>query len=307
MRIFLRILAATTFVLMLLGGWVHTVGASLACPDWPLCYGQVLPPMRGGILYEHGHRLLASLVGAMTLGLAWRLHAQGASPGLRRGSLLGLGLVLGQGLLGGLTVLLRLPPAVSILHLGTSMLFFAWTVWMQFRLHDRAASPSVSPRPAQLAAALLLVQIMLGAVVRHLHASLSCGLEVVRCAGSWLPQMGLQWLQTTHRLLAWGVLAALVWGTVPAMKLARQRGWVGLRRLGLALHLGVALQIVVGALTIKTAVNLHVVSTHLALAAGLWAGIVAFCCALGPLGWPLAPARGRGGRASAALAVQHAG
>ena len=285
---------------MLLGGWVHTVGASLACPDWPLCYGQLLPPMRGGILYEHGHRLLATGVGLLTLALAWRLRR--AEAGLRAWALVGVVLVLLQGMLGGLTVLLRLPPAVSILHLSASMLFFAWTVWMQFRAAPADAAPALAPqmlRLAQIGTGLLYLQIILGAVVRHAHASLSCGLEVFTCAGQWLPQVGVQWLQTSHRLLALVVLVLLVRATVPGMKLARQRGWRGLRRLGLAIHLALLLQIVIGVLTLRTAVNLHVVTTHLALGALLWAGMVAFTCALGP--------RGGAWRAGGSVTVHHAG
>ena len=49
------VLVGLTFALVVLGGIVHNTGSSLACPDWPLCYGMVFPPMRGGILYEHGH------------------------------------------------------------------------------------------------------------------------------------------------------------------------------------------------------------------------------------------------------------
>src|SRR4051794_5739474 len=108
-------LIGTTFFLILLGGIVHTQGASLACPDWPLCYGMVFPPMEGDILLEHGHRLLASAVGLMSVALAVLTYAMGGA--IRRWALLGVALVLGQGILGGLTVLYRLPPPISIAHL----------------------------------------------------------------------------------------------------------------------------------------------------------------------------------------------
>ncbi|MCY4524813.1 MAG: COX15/CtaA family protein, partial [Halobacteriovoraceae bacterium] len=59
-----------TFCLLIWGGVVHNTESSLACPDWPLCHGQFFPKMAGGILIEHGHRLLASLVGFLCL-LLW--------------------------------------------------------------------------------------------------------------------------------------------------------------------------------------------------------------------------------------------
>ena len=67
--------ALATFVLIFVGGLVTSTGSSLSVPDWPLSYGQLFPPMVGGILYEHGHRMIASTVGFLTVILAvwlWR-------------------------------------------------------------------------------------------------------------------------------------------------------------------------------------------------------------------------------------------
>src|SRR5262245_13322574 len=67
--------AVATFLLLLVGGLVNPTGSSLACPDWPLCYGSPFPPMVGGIFYEHSHRLFATGVGILTVVLAvllWR-------------------------------------------------------------------------------------------------------------------------------------------------------------------------------------------------------------------------------------------
>src|SRR3989338_8294345 len=56
-----------TLGLLLLGGHVHNTASSLACPDWPLCYGEFFPKMEGKIFWEHSHRLLATFVGCLTL------------------------------------------------------------------------------------------------------------------------------------------------------------------------------------------------------------------------------------------------
>src|SRR5262245_52024466 len=70
--------ASATFVLLFLGGHVTSTGSGLAVPDWPLSFGQVFPPMVGGVLFEHGHRLAASAVGLLTLVLAlWTVLAEG--------------------------------------------------------------------------------------------------------------------------------------------------------------------------------------------------------------------------------------
>src|SRR5262245_49096087 len=116
---FAIVLAATTFVLLLVGGLVHGTGSGLACPDWPLCFGSALPKMEGHVLYEHSHRLVAGTVALLTVALAIALTvaAVGATPERRRRVPVGLGwaaaaLVLVQAVLGGLTVLLKLPTIV---------------------------------------------------------------------------------------------------------------------------------------------------------------------------------------------------
>lgn len=278
-RLISSALLCTTFFLVLLGGVVHTRGASLACPDWPLCYGQLMPPMEGDILLEHGHRMLATLVGAMSVALAAVVFRRGGA--IRRWALLGVALVIGQGTLGGLTVLFRLPPPISIAHLATSMLFLAWAVRMTWMLSPERARVEL-PAPALLtvrprliaASALLFVQLVLGAAVRHTHASLSCGTKWLACADGFLPATGPQWLQTSHRLTALLVVGAIVWATVPVLKHARRIGSGRLRRLALTPHILVLLQLILGALTISTGVHLHVVVTHLALGALLWANLV---------------------------------
>src|SRR6185369_16641465 len=122
--------AIATYLLILIGGLVHGTGSSLACPDWPTCYGTMLPKMEGGVAVEHSHRLAAGAVVILTLALAitLTLARQGGAERRRRTlrnvAWLAMTLVVVQALLGGITVILRLPTPVSTLHTATSLLFF---------------------------------------------------------------------------------------------------------------------------------------------------------------------------------------
>ncbi len=128
-----RLLVAATLILVAAGGMVTSTGSGLAVPDWPTTYGYSmfsfpLGKMVGGIFYEHGHRLIATTVGMLTIGLViwlWRVEPR---RWVRRLGVAALGVVIFQGLLGGITVLYFLPDAISISHAGLAQIFFCLTV-----------------------------------------------------------------------------------------------------------------------------------------------------------------------------------
>src|SRR5262245_66124726 len=97
-------LALSTLVLVFAGGLVTSTGSGLSVPDWPLSYGMVMPPMVGGIFFEHGHRMVAATVGFLTLVLAVWTQATESRRGVRRLAWAGLALVIAQGVLGGLRI-----------------------------------------------------------------------------------------------------------------------------------------------------------------------------------------------------------
>ena len=167
--------AIATFVLLIAGGLVTSTGSGLAVPDWPLSYGTWFPPMVGGILYEHGHRMVAAVVGLMILALdLWLKRTEPRRWVQHLGDSALAGVIL-QALLGGATVLLMLPPQISIAHavLGPAVfclvVCLAWCTqpaWSAAPLcHDDRLRPL---RGFGVAMALLVcIQFFLGAIIRH--------------------------------------------------------------------------------------------------------------------------------------------
>src|ERR1700747_3609643 len=111
---FAILLAFCTLLLVWAGGLVTSNDAGLSVPDWPLSYGKLMPPMEGGVLFEHGHRMVATTVGMLTIGLAIWLARAEKRRWLRRLGWVALAAVIAQGLLGGMTVIFMLPKPVSI-------------------------------------------------------------------------------------------------------------------------------------------------------------------------------------------------
>lgn len=167
--------AVSAFVLIAAGALVTSTGSSLAVPDWPLSFGQVMPPMVGGVFYEHGHRVIAGVVAAFSVVLAlWaRVCERRALP--RRLAYAAAILILVQAVLGGVTVLMRLPPAVSIAHACLGQAVFCILLSLAQATSPRFARSSPardgSWRLGAAAALALFLQLALGALVRHTGAS----------------------------------------------------------------------------------------------------------------------------------------
>lgn len=196
-----------TFCLILLGGLVHNTGSSLACPDWPLCFGQVFPKMEGGVLVEHSHRLLASLIGFLTIGLVYF----GRKTEFNRLTQFALVMVIFQGLLGGITVLYKLPTLVSTTHLAISQVFFCSLILINHKMTKSKtladfSSWSFSLRPLVLINVVLVYfQTLLGAFLRHSGAGASCGFgldNALVCSEGWIPSFGPAQLHVLHRYFA---------------------------------------------------------------------------------------------------------
>ncbi|HEU4368340.1 MAG TPA: COX15/CtaA family protein [Methylomirabilota bacterium] len=166
--------AATTCVLIVFGGLVTNTGAALAVPDWPTTFGHNMflfpwSGMVGGVFYEHGHRLLGALVGALTLALAAALWPRGGR--LRVLGVVAVAAVVLQGVIGGLRVVL-LTDGLAMIHGPLAHAFFALVVALALVTSPRmAAAPPAADgatRGLTLAAAVLVyAQIVFGALLTH--------------------------------------------------------------------------------------------------------------------------------------------
>lgn len=183
---FACLLAWATFILIVAGASVTSNRAGLAVPDWPTTYGQFMFsfPMSkwvGNIFYEHGHRLIASVVGMLTIVLAaWLVRAE-PRRWVRRLGITSLAVVIAQGVLGGLTVKFMLPPSISIAHASLAEGFFCITVILAFVTSERwteqspvAEAPNARfvQRITLASTAVIYGQIILGAAIRHAESGL---------------------------------------------------------------------------------------------------------------------------------------
>lgn len=192
------LLAFCTLLLVVAGALVTSRDAGLSVPDWPLSYGKLMPKMEGGILYEHGHRMIATTVGLFTIvSLVWIFRVE-RRRWMRTLAVVALAAVIVQGVLGGITVLLLLPWWISSSHASLAELFFSLTVAMALFTSQRwLAGPSVVPEDAanplrglSLAAPVcVLIQLFLGAAVRHKAIGSIyhiCGAPVVTSVVLWV-------------------------------------------------------------------------------------------------------------------------
>jgi cytochrome c oxidase assembly protein subunit 15 len=173
---FSLLVAGATFFLIIAGALVTSNDAGLATEDWPLSNGQFFPAMVGNLFWEHGHRMVATTVGLLTIGLVILLFWKEPRRWVRRLGLLALFGVIVQGLLGGLTVKLMLPLAVSSAHATLAQLFFCTTValavftsrsWFKTNLSIDEKGTLPVRYVCAAAAGTILIQLVLGATLRH--------------------------------------------------------------------------------------------------------------------------------------------
>ena len=254
------------FLLMTMGNIVSATGSGLGCPDWPLCHGHLLPPAQTEVLIEFSHRLKAipfTLLLLVTVVLTWR---RTKAPAPRRLSVILLGLVAAQIVLGGITVLFKLPDLVSTAHLVNALLILAGLLILAEGNRAHPAVPAKLKRLARAGVWVLLVQLALGGYVRHAGAGLACP-DFPLCSGSLLPHHWESTVHWVHRWLGVAVLVLFVQLFLAARRTALARP--------VALAMGLALlQITLGIATVMGGLATPVRAAHAVIAYALWGTLV---------------------------------
>jgi protoheme IX farnesyltransferase len=269
-----------TYFLIALGGTVRVSDSGLSCPDWPLCFGRPYAPPEIHALLEEAHRYTASIVSVLIVALAisaliWaRKERQVLIPALIAPFFLVIQIVLG-----GLTVLWKLPPTIIAAHLGTALVIFAMVITvavMSGKAKPSKEHPARTRRFVRLAMtnALLVYGLMLsGSYVVGSGATLACpGWPLCGTAPQWAVQYHLDEINSLHRLVATFVGLVLIWTLVSAWRrrnVAPGQAWV-------ALVAGVLFlaQAGVGGLVVLLERPDFLAALHLALATAVWGSLV---------------------------------
>jgi cytochrome c oxidase assembly protein subunit 15 len=272
--------ALCTVALLVAGGLVTSTGSSLAVPDWPLSFGQVLPKMEGGVLYEHGHRMVASFVGLLSVALAVWITRRERRRWVRRLAFAALLAVVLQGVLGGVTVLMRLPLAVSVGHACLGQVFFCLVVtlavvtgrnWAGAQEAARSDG-SFPPLPSLCLAStvMIFIQLVLGALVRHTGSGLAIP-DFPLAFGRLVPPVlrGQVLIAYLHRLGALGVILIVSW--TAARILRRHAEVAALRRPAVLMLSLLFLQVALGGLTVLSELAVVPATTHVVTGALLLA------------------------------------
>lgn len=281
--------ASATLLLIVAGGLVTSTESGLSVPDWPTTYGQnmfTFPISKwvGGIRFEHSHRLIASTVGMLTIVLAIWLQRREERRWVRRLGWLALGAVVAQGVLGGLTVIFLLPTAVSVAHACLAQTFFCLVVaiavvtsprWKGAAPASLRAAFASNPvaRIAAAAAALVYVQLLVGAVMRHTKAGLAIP-DFPLALGRLVPPLATfpVAIHFAHRVAALGIVVL----TAFVVARARRSRRPGLEKASLVLAVLVAAQVTLGAATVLTKKDVAVTTAHVATGALILGSTLAF-------------------------------
>jgi cytochrome c oxidase assembly protein subunit 15 len=284
-----KLTCVSTIFLIFAGGLVTSTGSGLSVPDWPLSYGMVFPPMVGGVFYEHGHRMIATLVGFLMLCLAILIGLFEKRSWVRKLAYVALAAVIIQGILGGITVKFFLPLWVSVCHGILAQTFLIMTVVLAYsfsRERENRTNEAFDVRCKFLWATLTLayfvfIQLIIGAIMRHSHSGLAIP-DFPTMGGEWWPRfdqtmlsainntrfnlnldpvtMGQVALHSLHRAGAGILIISLI--ALNFFSLDIKKNNTGVHKTVLLLNSLFILQITLGIITVLSYKEYHLTSLH---------------------------------------------
>jgi heme A synthase len=267
-----QLLVALTFCLIVLGALVRANGAGLACPDWPLCFGNWIPEIDTRVGFEWSHRLLAGSVTAIFAFLSWSASRSSARSGYVTALLtIAAVLIAAQITLGALTVWFKLAPWTVTAHLITGNLFASTTFLLALAFRTKKDIRNIHD-PAfnrkrlwiTIVGGLLLIQLGLGGLVSSRYAGMACPEWPTCNGGVWFPTwVGGVGLHLFHRMTAYALIVCLGVAALSCRRDGRLRSATAL-----AFALGI-LQGAVGVASVRNGIPVELTGLHTALAAAL--------------------------------------
>lgn len=281
---FLGLLCILTLGLMALGAGVRAKKAGLTCPDWPLCFGKVIPDFHPGVYFEFIHRSYAGLVAILFFGcliFAWRSRDEYVRK-VRSLLFVAAFVLIGQIVMGGLTVLKLVEIEVVTSHLALATLFFGCIYWSYLSLKDsdpsrsdsRSMFGSGSMDPTSGAGlrsplfkflisilpVLVFCQLLLGGLVASSYAGSVC-VDWPTCNGQWIPMPfeGPIKLQVLHRFMAYFLFTFVMW---VGWKLLRATHNLHYRRTARLLMFVVVVQVCLGIANVLMLIPFYLTVAH---------------------------------------------
>ena len=211
LRVFSKLTVLSTLFLIFVGALVKSHEVGLSVPDWPTTYGKQmfafpLSDMVGGIFYEHGHRIVATIVGFFTMIQAIWLGFSYEPKWLKKLGYFILATVILQGLFGGITVLFFLPPPVSILHGILAQTFFIMTIVLAYGLSIERTKrvekkwPKGLQKGAIIIGGSIYIQLILGALMRHTGSGMAIP-DFPTMGGVWIPTFSDNMINNINAIL----------------------------------------------------------------------------------------------------------
>jgi heme A synthase len=277
-----------TYLLITMGGVVCVTESSEGCPDWPGCYGRLVPPPQTEAIIEYTHRVTALLTSPLIVAAAivgWRDRC--ASRWVRWPPIVAIAFLLAVVVFGALAVLRGLSPGLAAVDLGSALVVLALLVTALVVAWSRHASPSL---PGRLSfstpfAQLALATLAAGFLVLVSGVLVAQGASFVRClgwplyGGSWAAVDSAPWVQMARRVGAVVTSLLILTLVVQAWRTQRRRPAV----LGVATGLGLLLaaETAIGAILAARGLTVFLSVVYVALAAALWAFLVALAALAG--------------------------